>query len=216
MKDKIILTGLIILLVLSIFSVYVVKSYNSLKVKYQTKIDNFDELYSKTEQIKNENGTYLIKLKEFEYTKEELEKSNKNLVNKIISLGIKVKDLQSITTTCTESTININAILNDTIGKIKIKYIDSLGKLAEKYELKKIKDFNYFDPYYKVKGFIYDSLISLKINHIDSIFIINHRYKKCKLPIIKWFYKWNYRTDITNSDTTTKLITPIKIDMIDN
>ena len=98
-------------------------------------------------------------------TKDELEKSNQELCQEVKDLGIKLKRLQSVSQTSSQSDIKIRTEVRDSIVyKPEIHLVDTL------------KAFSWKDPpWAEVSGVIDSGKVDLSVSMTDTIIQIVHR-----------------------------------------
>ncbi|MDR0864944.1 MAG: hypothetical protein LBO74_08435 [Candidatus Symbiothrix sp.] len=104
--------------------------------------------------------------------KNELEKYNSELVQTVKDLGIKVKRLESASTTIAQTEIDIVAPVKDTTIIVNAEPIPA-------------KVFNWQDNWVSVSGIIQEEEISCHVQSIDTLIQIVHR-----IPKQFWFIKW--------------------------
>jgi hypothetical protein len=105
-------------------------------------------------------------------TKRELEKYNGELVQTVKDLGIKVKRLESASTTISKTEVDIIAPIKDTA--ITVNSEPALAKV-----------FNWKDSWVSVSGIIQAEEVNCHVQSVDTLVQIVHR-----IPKHFWFIKW--------------------------
>lgn len=154
--------------------------------------NNQDALMEDVLHYKTEAGKSAASVQMLELTKSELEEHNQELARTVESLNIKLKRVQAATTTATQTKVEIQTVIKDSIV-----YVDS-GRL----ELPAIK---WQDPWINVEGLILpDSTVDLSIQSVDTLFQIVHR-----VPKKFWFIEYGtkaIRQEITSSNPHTVIV----------
>lgn len=153
---------------------------------------NQEALMDEVQYYKDEAGRNAASVQRLELSKAELEAYNGELAKRIEDLNIKLKRVQSATTTATQTNVDIKTIIKDTII-----YRDT-GMLV----LPAIK---WQDPWVNVDGIIKpDSTVDLSIQSVDTLFQVVHRVPK-KFLFIRYGTK-AIRQEITSSNPHTKIV----------
>lgn len=126
--------------------------------------NNQESLLSDVEYYKTESGKNAASVQRLELTKSELEKHCVDLTQTVEDLGIKVKRLQSASTTVTKTEVEIQTVVRDSIV-----YRDRPVVL---------KTINWKDPWIKLDGILDGKDFSAKIQSIDTLNHIAHRVPK--------------------------------------
>lgn len=126
--------------------------------------NNQESLLSDIEYYKTESGKNAASVQKLMLTKSELEKHCQNLTQTVKDLGIKVKRLQSATTTVTKTEIEIRTVVRDSIVYRDRPVI--------------LKTINWKDPWIKLNGVLDGDDFSAKIQSIDSLSHVAHRVPK--------------------------------------
>lgn len=126
--------------------------------------NNQESLLSDIEYYKTESGKNAASVQKLVLTKSELEKHCKDLTQTVKDLGIKVKRLQSATTTVTKTEIEIRTVVRDSIVYRDRPVI--------------LKTINWKDPWIKLNGVLDGDDFSAKIQSIDSLSHVAHRVPK--------------------------------------
>lgn len=153
---------------------------------------NQEALMDEVQYYQDEAGRNAASVQRLELSKAELEAYNGELAQRIEDLNIKLKRVQSATTTATRTNVEIKTIIKDTII-----YRDT-GMLV----LPAIK---WQDPWVNVDGIIKpDSTVDLSIQSVDTLFQVVHRVPK-KFLFIRYGTK-AIRQEITSSNPHTKIV----------
>lgn len=153
---------------------------------------NQEALMDEVQYYQDEAGRNAASVQRLELSKAELEAYNGELAKRIEDLNIKLKRVQSATTTATQTNVEIKTIIKDTII-----YRDT-GMLV----LPAIK---WQDPWVNVDGIIKpDSTVDLSIQSVDTLFQVVHRVPK-KFLFIRYGTK-AIRQEITSSNPHTKIV----------
>lgn len=126
--------------------------------------NNQESLLSDIEYYKTESGKNAASVQKLMLTKSELEKHCQDLTQTVKDLGIKVKRLQSATTTVTKTEIEIRTVVRDSIVYRDRPVI--------------LKTINWKDPWIKLNGVLDGDDFSAKIQSIDSLSHVAHRVPK--------------------------------------
>lgn len=126
--------------------------------------NNQESLLSDVEYYKTESGKNAASVQKLELTKSELEKHCIDLTQTVEDLGIKVKRLQSASTTVTKTEVEIQTVVHDSIVYRDRPVI--------------LKTINWKDPWIKLDGILDGEDFSAKIQNIDTLNHIAHRVPK--------------------------------------
>lgn len=136
----------------------------SLKKERDRLENNQTALLSDVEYYKTESGKNAASVQKLELTKSELEKHCIDLTQTVKDLGIKVKRLQSASTTVTKTEVEIQTVVHDSIVYRDRPVI--------------LKTINWKDPWIKLDGILDGEDFSAKIQSIDTLNHIAHRVPK--------------------------------------
>lgn len=126
--------------------------------------NNQESLLSDVEYYKTESGKNAASVQKLELTRSELEKHCKDLTQTVEDLGIKVKRLQSASTTVTKTEVEIQTVVRDSIVYRDRPVI--------------LKAINWEDPWIKLDGILDGIDFSAKIQSVDTLSHIAHRVPK--------------------------------------
>lgn len=179
-----------VILVVACASLWGVNS--NLRQEKERLTGNQEALMDEVQYYQDEAGRNAASVQRLELSKAELEAYNGELTKRIEDLNIKLKRVQSATTTATQTNVEIKTIIKDTII-----YRDT-GMLV----LPAIK---WQDPWVNVDGIIKpDSTVDLSIHSVDTLFQVVHRVPK-KFLFIRYGTK-AIRQEITSSNPHTKIV----------
>ena len=150
--------------ILIIASVFMIGKVRSLKKERDRLENNQTALLSDVEYYKTESGKNAASVQKLELTKSELEKHCIDLTQTVKDLGIKVKRLQSASTTVTKTEVEIQTVVHDSIVYRDRPVI--------------LKTINWKDPWIKLDGILDGDDFSAKIQSIDTLNHIAHRVPK--------------------------------------
>lgn len=150
--------------ILIIASVFMIGKVRSLKKERDRLENNQTALLSDVEYYKTESGKNAASVQKLELTKSELEKHCIYLTQTVKDLGIKVKRLQSASTTVTKTEVEIQTVVHDSIVYRDRPVI--------------LKTINWKDPWIKLDGILDGEDFSAKIQSIDTLNHIAHRVPK--------------------------------------
>lgn len=151
---------------------------------------NQTALLSDVEYYKSESGRYASSVQALQLSKSELEKHCANLKKTVDDLNLKVKRIQSASTTATKTEVEIKTEVRDSIV-----YRDRLDTL---------KRITFKDPWVRLDGTIEKDTFTGEINVCDTLVQIVHR-----VPKRFWFIKWGtkaIRQEIRTSSPYTKIV----------
>lgn len=145
-----------------------------------------DVEYYKTESGKNAASVWKLTL-----TNKELEQNYSNLVKTAKDLRIKVKRLQAVSSTSTETKVEIKTVVKDSIVYIQGEPINVLA-------------FDWRDAWTDVEGIIHNDSVALDIQSADTLVQMVHR-----VPHKFLFFKWGckaIRQDIVSKNPHTNIV----------
>ena len=150
--------------ILIIASVFMIGKVRSLKKERDRLENNQTALLSDVEYYKTESGKNAASVQKLELTNSEQEKHCIDLTQTVKDLGIKVKRLQSASTTVTKTEVEIQTVVHDSIVYRDRPVI--------------LKTINWKDPWIKLDGILDGEDFSAKIQSIDTLNHIAHRVPK--------------------------------------
>lgn len=151
---------------------------------------NQTALLSKVDTLTTENGKHVAEVLKLTLTANELKKSNAQLKATADELHIKLKRVQSASTSATKTEIKVVTQVRDSII-----YRDSI--------ITPIKIFSWRDTWTDVNGMIEKDSVDLSIQSVDTLTTIVH-----KVPHKIWFIKWGCKAikqTIVSSNPHTKI-----------
>lgn len=152
--------------------------------------NNQESLLSDIEYYKTESGENASSVQKLELTKSELERHCQDLTQTVEDLGLKVKRLQSASTTSTKTEVDI-----------QVQVRDSLVYRDKPDTLKKI---SFKDPWVELDGYIDRNVFTGRISSVDTLVQIIHRIPKRFL-----FFKWGtkaIRQEVVNKNPHSKIV----------
>ena len=167
--------------------------------KHRLKL-NQEALMNDVEYYQTEAGKSAASVQRLELSRRELEQHNEDLTNTIESLNLKLKRVQAASSTATQTRVEIQTIVKDSIV-----YVES-GKIE------KLPAIKWRDPWIKVDGLIsLDGDVNLTIESVDTLNQVVHR-----VPKKFWFIKYGtkaIRQEIVSSNPHTKIVYSEYIEM---
>lgn len=152
---------------------------------------NQTALLAEIEHYKTESGKNAVSVEKLTLTYNELKRNYEDVCKTADDLKIKVKRLQSVTNTSTETKVEVKAPIHDTIV-IHDGVID------------KLSTFDWRDPWTDVRGIIENDSVNLNIQSTDTLVQFVHR-----VPHKFWFIKWGckaIRQDIVSKNPHTNIV----------
>lgn len=152
--------------------------------------NNQESLLSDIEYYKTKSGKNAASVQKLVLTKSELEKHCQDLTQTVEDLGIKVKRLQSATTTVTKTEVEIQTVVRDSIVYRDRPVI--------------LKTIKWKDPWIKLDGVLDGDNFSAKIQSIDSLSHVAHRVPKKFL-----FFRFGtkaVRLEVVNKNPHSKIV----------
>ena len=151
---------------------------------------NQTALLSKVDTLTTESGKHAAEVLKLTLTADELKKSNAQLKQTADELHIKLKRVQSASTSATKTDIKIITQVRDSIV-----YRDSI--------ITPIKAFSWRDAWTDVRGVIERDSVDLSVQSVDTLTTIVH-----KIPHKFWFIKWGCKAikqTVVSSNPHTKI-----------
>ena len=147
---------------------------------------------------KTESGKYAVSVQSLELSKSELQKHCDELVKTVEDLNVKIKRIQSVSTTATKTEVPIRTEVRDSIV---YRVPDSLVRSILMDTLKRI---TFKDPWVELNGTINKNMFTGKIQTVDTLIQVVHR-----VPHQWWFFRWGtkaIRQEIRSSSPYTKIV----------
>lgn len=152
---------------------------------------NQTALLSDIEHYKTESGKNAASVQKLTLTYNELKKNYDDVVATAKELNIKVKRMQSVSTTATETRVNVVTQVRDSII-----FRDSITQ--------SIKIFRWNDPWVSIFGELNKDSVGIDVQSRDTIVQIVHR-----IPHKFWFIKWGtkaIRQEIVSKNPHTNIV----------
>lgn len=152
---------------------------------------NNESLMESVNLYKSNSGKYAASVISLTLTKSELEKNRDELAETIKDLNIKIKRLQSASSTSTNTQVKVQTIIKDSIV-----YRNGLQDT--------LQSFSWEDSWTKIHGEIKSKDVNMYINSVDTLKQIVHRVPKKFL-----FFRFGtkaIRQEIISSNPHTKIV----------
>lgn len=152
---------------------------------------NQTALLAEVEYYKTISGLNAASVQKLTLTNAELKKNYDEVVKAAEDLKIKVKRLQSVSNTSTETKVEIKTVVKDSIVYIKGEPTKTLA-------------FVWRDPWTDVEGIIHKDSVNLNIQSTDTLVQFVHR-----VPHKFWFIKWGCKAikqDIVSKNPHTNIV----------
>lgn len=162
---------------------------------------NFNALNQELTHYKTLNGQKATQISSLVLTNQELKTYNQELVNQVKDLGIKLKNVQSLSVKALESNYNINTTLKDSV----IFVYDTVSQTI----IDTVKHTYYSDNWITFKQTQINENINTEIKTRDSITIVQH-WEPYRFLFFKWGKKKSKET-VTNSNPYSTVIHSVSI-----
>ena len=183
-------------LLLAMLSAWLAKSLYESGVENKRLHSNQEALMGEVKLYETEAGKSAASVLRLQLNYDELERNYQGVCKEAKSLGLKVKLLQAVAQTGTNTEIKVQTILRDSIIYVPKNNLVSVDT---------IKWFTWKDPpWVKVNGIIDSGKVDLDIQSIDTLLQIVHRVPKRFL-----FFRWGtkaIRQEIVSKNPHTKLV----------
>ena len=176
-----------ILIVLLIASVIGLRKERAEKERFKA---NQTALLAQVDTLTTENGKHAADVLKLSLTVDELKQTNAALKKTTDDLGIKLKRVQSASTTGVKTEVKFITQVRDSIV-----YRDSI--------VVPVKAFMWRDAWTDVKGVIEKDSVDLSVQSVDTLTTIVH-----KVPHKFWFIKWGCKAvkqTVVSSNPHTKI-----------
>ena len=184
---KMLLYTIGILIVLLIASVIGLRKERAEKERFKA---NQTALLAQVDTLTTENGKHAADVLKLSLTVDELKQTNAALKKTTDDLGIKLKRVQSASTTGVKTEVKFITQVRDSIV-----YRDSI--------VVPVKAFTWRDAWTDVKGVIEKDSVDLSVSSVDTLTTIVH-----KVPHKFWFIKWGCKAikqTVASSNPHTKI-----------
>lgn len=183
---------LIFLLIAAVLTIvglsYTVNDLRGERDRYKA---NQTALLKDVEYYKTENGKNVASVQKLTLTVDELKENYDYYKKTADELGIKLKRLQSVSQTHTQTEIKVVTEVRDTIIYKDSVYVP-------------VMVFDWSDPWTDVTGMLDGATIDMNISSRDTLVQIVHR-----VPHKWWFFKWGtkaIRQEIVSSNPHTNIV----------
>lgn len=186
--NKFLAISCLVLVVVCLSLIKVVQGLH--KEKDRLTINN-ESLMESVNLYKSNSGKYAASVISLTLTKSELEKNRDELAETIKDLNVKIKRLQSASSTSTNTQIKVQTIIKDSIV-----YRNGLQDT--------LQSFSWEDSWTKIHGEIKNKDVNMYINSVDTLKQIVHRVPKKFL-----FFRFGtkaIRQEVVSSNPHTKIV----------
>ena len=187
MKKILLIITVILLITVTCLSFWI-KNERTERKRFE---QNQTSLLSSVEYYKTEAGNSAASVQRLELSKSEIEKHCEDLTRTISDLNIKVKRMQSASSTTTKTEVKIETIIKDSVV-IRDNIVDTLQCIE------------YADPWLSVDGCIDKDSFSGAITNVDTIVQIVHR-----IPKKFWFIRYGtkaIRQEVVSKNPHTQIV----------
>lgn len=167
-------------LLMTLALVFGIGMYRNLLAEKNRYKNNQQALTTELVTYKTENGKNAAKIQQLELTKKEFEKICAEQAEIVEDMGIKLKRLQSVSSTGSKTIVEIETILRDTIVQT---IVDSISV----YE--KARHFAWNDNWNKIEGTIVGDKVKCDYEGFDTLTVAAVRVPK-KFLFFKWGCKY--------------------------
>ena len=173
-------------------------------------------IHNQRQEIKRQSSNYDVLVGEKSASDQALMLTKKEL-SKVIeqdqqiqralkdSLKIKDKQVQKLSKSTTRTQINFKTVLVDSVV-----LHDSVRLVASEA----LKTFKFKDTWNSVRGMIVNDSISMKIQTVDTLVIVDYRYKEGKWFLSKIFKKWKSKMNVVNSNPSASYHISTRIEKV--
>lgn len=190
LRSKIVKCILVLMCVAISWCVFLNKRVLSLKDDNARLKSNQAALVDSVRHYKTSSGKNVASIQTLQVDDSELKEQLNDMSAVVKDLGIKLKRVQQISTSASETKIKATADLKDSII-----YVDSSAH--------KIQAIRYADPWVNVDGILYDKKVSLDISSRDTLYTVLHRVPK-KFLFFKYGTKF-VKQEIVSSNPHTRI-----------
>jgi hypothetical protein len=191
------LVGIIIILFIALIScthgwMQTIKEKDRLKSNQEALLSDID--FYKTESGKNAASVQILEL-----SKSELEKNRKELARTIAELGIKLKRVESTSTSIIKSDFEVVAPIKDSTVKFEPIPVGPIQAIPIP-----VRTFEWKDEWVYIYGIIRYSDVSCNVQSVDTLAQVVHR-----VPNQFWFIKWGtkaIRQEMVNKNPHNKIV----------
>lgn len=175
----------------TLFVYFLIVKNNELSVENERFSNNQIALTEEIKTYKTENGKNAAKITELTLSRDEFEKTCREQVNTIKDLNLKVKRLESMTTTSTATDVSAVTVLRDSIIQKDTVCVET------------VKCFTWKDNWNRIDGIIRGDSVKCEYHGTDTLSIVATRVPK-KFLFFKWGCKY-IQVDAINSNPATKI-----------
>ena len=185
---KILIYALVVAVLAIMGLSYALRKEQAEKDRYKA---NQTALLADVEHYKAKSGKDAASVQKLTLTYDELKKNYDDVVKTAEDLKIKVKRLQSVTNSSTQTKVEIKTVVRDSIVYIKGEPIKTLA-------------FDWRDAWTDVEGIIHNDSVNLNVQSTDTLVQFVHR-----VPHRFWFIKWGCKAikqDIVSKNPHTNIV----------
>lgn len=181
----------VVIIGLAVGLLFSVKSCSGHKAEQNRLLTNQTALMSDIETYKTESGKNAARVTELELTRGEFERLCNEQMATIEDLNLKVRRLESISTTGTETNVTAGADIRDTVFVTRVDSV--MVRDTAQY-------FKWADNWNEISGVIKDNHVDCEYHGSDTLNIVVSRAKKKCL-----FKPTYYQVDIVNQNPSTSV-----------
>ena len=188
--------------IVTLVMIFAVKGCLSFKAEKEIYENNQNALLTEVETYKTESGKNAAKSRELQLTLDEFKKNYQEQVDVIKDLDLKVKRLQSINTTLTQTIAGGSADIHNNTVIVH----DTVVKDGDTIFIDKpvtVRTFEWSDAWNKIHGTIGEKKVDCFYEGTDSLNIVVVRVPK-KFLFFKWGTKY-LEAHATNANPSTKI-----------
>lgn len=179
------------------FLMYSVRSLHQDRERLE---NNQTALLEDVEYYKTESGNYAASVQALELTKKELSQHCQELTETIEDLNLKIKRIEAVSATATETNIPIETEVTDSIV-----YRVNTDRLVPVPVIRDtLMAIRYKDPWVELNGIVNRGVFKGNIHTVDTLYQVVHR-----VPYQWWFFKWGtkaIRQEIKSSNPYTTIV----------
>lgn len=152
---------------------------------------NQTALMEEVKYYKTESGKNAASVQQLTLTYDELKKNYDEAAKTIKDLGIKLKRVQTVTETVTETQVEVVTQVRDSIVYVKGEPIKTMV-------------FDWRDAWTRVRGYVNNDSVNMNIQSCDTLTTVVHR-----VPHKFLFFKWGtkaIRQEVVSSNPHTKIV----------
>ncbi|OAV68016.1 hypothetical protein Barb6_00893 [Bacteroidales bacterium Barb6] len=168
-----------------------IRDYGKIRQDRDRLKENQEVFFKKAEYYRTKDSLSAAGIETLVLKKKELESYNRELLQTVQDLDIQIKRVESVSQTASQTTVEINVPVRDTVF-----VIDSIPIPAQTFEWK--------DNWVSVGGIIKSGEISCRVQSTDTLVQIVHR-----IPHTCWFIRWGtkaLRQEVVSKNPHSEII----------